>query len=188
MPTRLEQQGVAEWMMNEGAGAGREVQAVSKVPGISPGITVEACNDAVLSGKRQGTTRPSQERTYYQNGIERTYYHNGIATPQETAMEQCKLKRLRVAARMTKLGTNYKSFSETLPHERRLDPDESRKMMSGPTDTSIPGPPQELNEHSCYLCKRRMRNPKHLESHIRGRKHREVFESRQMNEQRRGYN
>ena len=98
MPTRLEPQGVAEWMMNEGAGAGREVQVVSKVLGIPPGITVEACNDAVLSGKRQGTTIPSQERTYY---------YNGIATPQETAMEKCKLKRMRVAANTKRLGTSY---------------------------------------------------------------------------------
>jgi hypothetical protein len=194
MPARqgLDQQEVPGWVLNGGAGAGREVREFSRGPDISPGTMVDEHNGTELSGRRQDTkrmyneetanARTFQERTYYYNGItrmyneetanartfqERTYYYNGITAPQAIAKKRSKLRRLRIAAKVTKIGVNYKRIiSEALPRERRLDPDEP----------------------ACRLCQRRMRTIKQLENHYRGMKHREVLESTQMNERRRDCN
>ena len=133
----------------------------------------------MLSGKWQDVTRLPQERTYY---------HNGIAMPKETFDEQCKLNRMRVAARMTRLGTDYKRLAKARAKRNRLDPDKSMKPMSQPLETADLKPPKEMNECSCYLCQKPMKTVKQLANHIRGRKHREVFESRQRNEKGYGYN
>jgi hypothetical protein len=124
-------------MTNGGGGAEREVQVVTKNSGHQPEATWAECNDELLSGKRQGVMRPPQERTYY---------HNGIETPKETFDNQCKLNRMRVAARMTRLGTDCKRLAKAHAKRSRLDPDESMKPMSQPPETADLKPPKEMIE------------------------------------------
>jgi hypothetical protein len=171
MPARqgLDQQEVPGWVLNGGAGAGREVREFSRGPDISPGTMVDEHNGTELSGRRQDTKRMYNEETANARTFqERTYYYNVITAPQAIAKQKrSKLRRLRIAAKVTKIGVNYKRIiSEALPRERRLDPDEP----------------------ACRLCQGRMRTIKQLENHYRGRKHREVLESTQMNERRRDCN
>ena len=165
-------------MANGGTGAGREVQVVAKNSGRQPEVTWEECNGEVLSGKRQGVARLPQGRTYY---------HNGIATPKETFDEKCKLNRMRVAARMTRLNTNYNRLANVQAKKQRLDPDEFMNSMSQPPETANLKPIKEMNEYSCYLCQRPMKTVKQLVNHVQGGKHREVFAARQRNEKGYGY-
>jgi hypothetical protein len=47
---------------------------------------------------------------------------------------------------------------------------------------------KEMNEYSCYLCQIPIKTAKQLVNHVKGRPHREVFESRKRNEKRYDYN
>jgi hypothetical protein len=86
------------------------------------------------------------------------------------------------------IGSNYKRLSKGLAHKRRLDPDETTRMMSESSGATDPKPPKKMNEYSCYLCQRPIKTAKQLMSHVQGWKHRGVYELRQRNEKGCGYN
>ena len=121
--------------------------------------------------------------------------HNGIATPQEAAEEERKLRRIRRAAYLKRIRESHRRLSRVIPPERRLEPDGWAKgslKTFNPSTSKLPPEANKrsgykLNEFSCYLCRRPMLNQKHLEQHIRGWKHKRVLESWSMNAHRESY-
>jgi hypothetical protein len=95
---------------------------------------------------------------------------------------------MRVAAKLTRLSTNFRKQAEAAAKRGRLDPDESMKPMLQLLETAKLKSRKEMNEYSCYLCQLPIKTAKQLMNHVKGRSHREVFESRKRSEKGHGYN
>jgi hypothetical protein len=175
MLVRTPTKGEEGWIANGGAGAGREVQVAAK----NSGATWTECHDEVLSGKRQDVKRLPQERTYR---------HNGLESPRETFENQCKLNRMRVAAKLTRISKGFSKQAEAAAERGRLDPDESMKPMLQLLETAKLKSRKEMNEYSCYLCQLPIKTAKRSMNHVRGGPHRKVFGSRKRGEKGHGYN